>query len=89
MFGQAVVQTQEALGICVRGGYATEAARSSFPRLPVREGEHGVLAMAMFDTTAAPAAFDARAIEPPLQSWLVRPIEALRLAPTARSAPHA
>ena len=73
----------------VLGWYATEPAANNFPRLPVREGEHVLLALAMFDSAEALGAFDFTALEPLLQPWLLRPMQSLRLSPTARSALHA
>jgi hypothetical protein len=84
----------EHAGANVLGWYVTEAAPNNFPRLPVREGEHVLVGLAMFDT---PLAFDAfvrsgawaREAQPLLDRWLARPTETRRLAPTARSAIHA
>lgn len=74
--------------------YASDASPNSFPRLPVREGEHVLLGLALF---ADAAAFDAfaqsgtwqRDVAPGLAPWLARTPEAHRLQPTARSALHA
>lgn len=68
--------------------YRTEPAVNNFPRLPVREGEPVLLHLALFDDASACAALPA-AIDAPLQPWLARPTQLLRLAPTARSALHA
>jgi hypothetical protein len=84
----------ERAGADVLGWYVTEAAPNTFPRLPVREGEHVLVGLAMFDT---PLAFDAfvrsgawgREAQPLIDRWLARPTESHRLAPTARSAIHA
>jgi hypothetical protein len=73
----------------VLGWYATEPAANNFPRLPVRDGEHVLLALAMFDSAEALGAVDFSALEPLLQPWLTRPTQSLRLSPTARSALHA
>jgi hypothetical protein len=69
----------------------TEAAHNNFPRLPVREGAQVLAGLAMFDNAAALAASGAwqRDVAPRLQPWLAQPAQALRLAPTARSALHA
>lgn len=76
------------------GWYVTDATPNNFPRLPVREGEPVLVGLALFDS---PAAFDAfvrsrtwaREALPQLAPWLARPVESLRLVPTARSALHA
>jgi quinol monooxygenase YgiN len=81
-------------GARVLGWYVTETATNNFPRLPVREGEHVLVGLAMFDSQQA---FDdfvrsgvwGREAQPLLQRWLARPTETHRLAPTARSAMHA
>jgi hypothetical protein len=73
----------------VLGWYATEPAPNNFPRLPVREGGHVLLALTMFDSPAALEAFDAGAIQTQLQPWLLEPVQTLSLVPTARSALHA
>ena len=74
------------------GWYATEPAPNNFPRLPVREGEQVLVGLAMFDDAAGHAAFAAsvwpRDIAPALAPWLAGAVQALRLAPTARSALH-
>ena len=77
-------------GARVLGWYVTEDAPNNFPRLPVRAGEPVLLSLAMFDS-AASGNHDIwrRGIEPLLQPWLARPTQALRLAPTPRSALHA
>ena len=72
----------------------TEPARNTFPRLPVREGEHVFVCFARF---ADVATYDRHvatlekspgwreAARPVLGSHLVSPVETLRLTPTARS----
>lgn len=74
--------------------YCTEASPNSFPRLPVRAGEHALLGLALFADEAALQAFAdsgawARDVAPGLAPWLARAPEAHRLQPTARSALHA
>jgi hypothetical protein len=81
-------------GARVLGWYVTETAPNTFPRLPVREGEHVLVGLAMFDNLAAFDAFGrsgvwGRKAQPLLERWLARPTETLRLTPTARSAIHA
>jgi hypothetical protein len=63
--------------------YVSEATPNNFPRLPVREGEHALLSLALFSdaNTALSREFAAS-----LQPWLAKPTQTLRLAPTARSA---
>lgn len=74
--------------------YASDASPNSFPRLPVRDGEHALLGLALFDDAAAFDAFAQsgtwpRDVAPGLAPWLARAPEAHRLQPTARSALHA
>lgn len=73
-------------GARLQGWYATEPAANSFPRLPVREGEQVLVVLALFADAAAvwPADLDAQ-----VRPWLGRATQALRLAPTSRSALHA
>jgi hypothetical protein len=72
-------------GARVLGWYVTEAAPNNFPRLPVREGEPVLVALAMFGDADGPCD-----LAPLLQPWLAdKPPQALRLGPTARSALHA
>ncbi|MGM9484996.1 NIPSNAP family protein [Roseateles sp. NT4] len=66
--------------------YVTEATANNFPRLPVREGEHVLVSLALFDDAKAALSRDFGAS---LQPWLAKPTQALRLVPTARSALHA
>jgi hypothetical protein len=70
----------------VHGWYATEYAANNFPRLPVREGEHVIVAVSLFDDLAA---LDRLRQVAAIDSSAVRRIERLRLKPTARSAVHA
>lgn len=84
----------ERAGAAVLGWYASESATNNFPRLPVREGEHVLVGLALFKDMQA---FDAHArsglraseSHPLPDRWLARPTQALRLVPTARSALHA
>lgn len=74
--------------------YASDAGPNSFPRLPVREGEHVLLGLALFRDAAAFDTFAQggiwqRDVAPGLAPWLARAPEAHRLQPTARSALHA
>lgn len=73
-------------GARVLGWYRTEDTPNNFPRLPVREGEHVVVAISLFDDAAALGRFLAAG------TWereLARPVEHVPLIPTARSALHA
>ncbi len=74
--------------------YSTEASPNTFPRLPVRAGEHVLLGLALFGDAAALQSFAnsgawAREVAPGLEPWLARAPETHRLQPTARSALHA
>src|SRR3989344_4947677 len=71
-----------------------EAIPNTFPRLPVRAGEHVLLGLALFGDAAALQSFAnsgawARDVAPGLAPWLARAPETHRLQPTARSALHA
>ncbi|MBI3347299.1 MAG: NIPSNAP family protein [Burkholderiales bacterium] len=68
--------------------YVTEAAANNFPRLPVREGEAVLVGLALFDEASGGADWQSR-VEAVARPWLLRPTQALRLLPTARSALHA
>ena len=65
--------------------YVTEAAANNFPRLPVREGEPVLVALAAFAGAASAEAW-AQALDARLQPWQRRPSQHLRLSATARSA---
>jgi hypothetical protein len=74
--------------------YCTETSANTFPRLPVRDGEHVLLGLALFGREAALDAFigsDAwsRGVAAALSPWLAGEPETHRLQPTARSAWHA
>lgn len=84
----------EANGARVVATLVTERAENSFPRLPVREGETSFVWLSAFDDITACATHEGRlaaeprwtgAVLPRLQSWLWRPLETARLAPTLRS----
>jgi hypothetical protein len=71
--------------------FCTETSPNTFARLPVREGEHVLLSLALFGRDAALSAFqDSGAWErgalPGLAPWLAGEPQTLRLQPTARSA---
>ncbi len=74
--------------------YCTDTSPNTFARLPVRQGEHVLLGLALFgDLTALQSFADsgawARDVASGLAPWLARAPEAHRLQPTARSALHA
>jgi hypothetical protein len=84
----------EAHGARVVATLVTERAENTFPRLPVREGETRFVWLSAFDDIGAYAIHEGRlaakpqwtgAVLPHLQTWLWRPLETARLAPTARS----
>ncbi|MGN9907010.1 NIPSNAP family protein [Phytohabitans sp. LJ34] len=60
----------------VIASFETEYAENTFPALPVRTGEH---VFVWFTRDEAPPAV------PALEGWLAKPLESLRLSPTARS----
>jgi len=59
----------------------TEPSANDFPRLPVREGEHVLVGLAMLGDATSD-----RQPEPELFGFLAAAPRSLRLAPTARSA---
>ena len=74
--------------------YCTETSPNTFARLPVREGEPVLVALALFGSAAAAQAFTdsgawVRGVAPDLAPWLAGAPDTLRLQPTARSALHA
>lgn len=82
-----------AAGVVPIARLETEAAENTFPRLPVRTGEHVFVWFARFDDDAARAAAEAKlaassrwiALKPKLETMLKGPVERLVLEPTARS----
>jgi hypothetical protein len=81
-------------GALRQGWYVTESAPNTFPALPVREGEHVIVGVALFDNLQALDAFAnsaawTREALPLISPWLARPMQGHRLVPTARSAIHA
>jgi hypothetical protein len=76
--------------------FQTEPSQNTFPRLPVREGEHAFVWFARFpdvaahDRHVAALAGDRRwaaEVQPGLERQLQAPVEIWRLTPTARSRP--
>lgn len=88
-FETKAVPVLKTLGAKLLGAFISEHAENSFPRLPVREGENVFLAVTGFDSIEAharhEAALAASSEWQALQSGLARPIETLRLSPTAQS----
>jgi len=80
-------------GARIVASFVTETAPNTWPRLPVREGEHVFVWFARFADTAAHAAYRAALVAQPgwrelavaLGRHLQGPPQVLRLAPTARS----
>ncbi len=64
--------------------FVTEASENTFPALPVREGEHVFVWFSLCADRAA-----ASVLPPELAHQLSKPVETLRLIPTARSRLHA
>jgi hypothetical protein len=92
-FAARVHPAVAAAGASVIATLSTEYAANTFPRLPVRTGEHVFAWFACFDDEAAHAAYrdalatsDAwRTTAAELSRQLVAPPQALRLSPTPRS----
>jgi len=70
-------------GALAQGWYVTEPSPNNFPRLPVREGEHVLVSVAVFKEPIE------RNVTPALSQWLKQPPHSMKLAPTVRSAIHA
>ena len=71
--------------------FCTETHPNTFARLPVREGEHVLVSLALFGRAEALDAFRdsgawERGVLPGLAPWLASEPQTLRLQPTARSA---
>jgi hypothetical protein len=80
-------------GVLARGVYITEPAHNDFPRLPVHEGVHVVVELALFADADAAEAFERSASHAALHALFAPRLAAApqrhRLLPTARSALHA
>ncbi|MEP6620655.1 MAG: NIPSNAP family protein [bacterium] len=96
LFQQRVTPHMTATGARPLGMFETDASANTFPRLPVREGEHSFVWFARFDDIAAyerhVAALAADRqwvddVQAVLARQLASPSETWRLAPTARSLP--
>lgn len=87
--GELLSRSRGAISAAARmqAWYVSEAAPNNFPRLPLREGEPVLAALALFDDAAAGEAW-ARDLDARAQPWLARPSQHLRLAPTSRCALH-
>jgi NIPSNAP protein len=87
---QTTAPALERAGARVLGWYVTEPAANDFPRLPVREGEHVLVGLAMFPdiATADACARSGAQAQPEPGRGLAGPMQRLRLAPTSRSAIH-
>jgi len=70
-------------GALAQGWYVTESSLNNFPRLPVREGEHVLVVVAVFKELIE------RNVSSALSQWLKTPPHSMKLVPTARSAIHA
>lgn len=86
--------TLNAGGALKQAWYVIESRANDFPRLPVREGEHVLIGLAVFPDPTAFERFQhsgrwAMDVAPEMSKWLARQPESHRLAPTARSALHA
>jgi hypothetical protein len=93
-FERAVAPRLLASGARPCGVYETDPSPNTFPRLPVREGEHAFVWFARFADVAAHdravAALSADQlwttdVRPALERMLRSPVEVWRLTPTARS----
>ncbi len=93
LFDAAIAPALAAAGARVLGHYVTETHANTYPRLPVREGEHVSAWFTAYPNEAVAreslARLDASALwRAAIEQWndgLVAPIERLRLAPTLRS----
>lgn len=92
-FETLIAPALEDAGARVLGYYVTEASLNSFPRLPVREGEHVFVWFTAFADDAAYASYRAQldassSWHDRIAAWndgLIGAPELLRLAPTVRS----
>jgi NIPSNAP len=76
-------------GMTVLGSLVTEHSPNTYPALPVREQEDVFVWMALFADEDDGKRRIAELEEPVLAQYLDRPVERLRLTPTARSLIHA
>jgi hypothetical protein len=94
VFDRAIKPELIASGVTPLAALQTEPAKNTFPRLPVREGEHVFVWFSRFADLLAYDRHVARLQEsrgwrdtagPALHRHLAGPVETLRLTPTARS----
>jgi hypothetical protein len=97
LFDDVVTPALEQAGARILGCYVTEASANTFPRLPVREGEHVFVWFAAFADDTGYAQHLARLDATPAWRGEIAPLwargltgrpEVIRLAPTARSLIH-
>ena len=89
-FERDILSVSRSAGAPTIGWFVTESSPNTFPKLPVREGEHLMILFSRFGDVAAYekhlAAREHSAGAPKaLSSRVKRPPETLRLSPTARS----
>lgn len=88
-FETKAVPMLKMLGAKLLGAFVSEHAENSFPRLPVRAGENVFLSVTGLDSAETHARRETALAASPewqaLQSDLAKPIETLRLSPTAQS----
>jgi hypothetical protein len=82
-FRETMPDRYQAIGAESSACFVTDASPNGFPALPVREGENVLIWFAIFA--------DGATVRPPpcdLEEHLSKPVETLRLLPTARSRLH-
>ena len=79
-FRETMPDQYRAVGARTSACFVTEASPNSFPALPVREGEHVLAWIAMFADRDS-----AHPLPSGLEQHSSKPVETLRLLPTARS----
>lgn len=93
-FERDLVPRLTSAGAELIGVYVTEASANTYPRLPVREGEHVLVWFAHFDDVDAHHRYEAalladtawrEAVAQSLLHGLKQPPQRMRLSPTARS----
>ncbi len=92
-FDRLIRPALEETGATVLPSLVTEGSENTFPALPVRENEHVFVTMSRFDSEGAyeqhvalrAASAACHEASQHLAGFLLRPIETVRLAPTAHS----
>ncbi|TPI14151.1 NIPSNAP family protein [Mesorhizobium sp. B4-1-3] len=92
-FQMEAVPLLAAKGARLLGAFVSERAENTFPPLPVRAGENVFITVAGFDDGGAQASYRAglaaspawQVVRETLQAVSTKPVETLRLTPTARS----